>query len=145
MTTSLSEKSKPSPTTPEPRAVRRRSPWRQQLVETERGLSQGMRNDSTFFVYLFVDCLIVAVGAVLGLSGWQWIVVGLVTTLVLTAELFRQALRAMIAELIELRPQGRWPHVLHLATAAVSIALLGGMCIIVAMYWERVRELYGGY
>ena len=120
----------------------RRAPWRQRLVEAERGLSHGLRGDGTLYVYLFADCLVIAVGAILRLPGWQWIIVGLVITLVLTAELMCLALRALITELRRTVPESRWTQVLHLATAAVTVALMGGSCVIGAIFWQRIREIY---
>lgn len=101
-----------------------------------------MRGDCTLFIYLFVDCLLVAIGAIFRLAGWQWIIVGMVITLVLTAELMCQALRALIGELKAAHPTGRWDHILQLATAAVTVALIGGSCLIAAIYWQRIRDLY---
>lgn len=120
----------------------RRAPWRQRLVQAERGLSCGLRGDGTLFVYLFVDCLVIAVGAILRLSGWEWIIVGLVITLVLTAELICQALHALIAELQRTIPESRWTSALQLATAAVTVALMGGSCVVGAIFWQRIRDLY---
>ncbi len=121
----------------------RRAPWRQRLVEAERGLSHGLRGDCTLFVYFFLDCLLIAVGIIFRLSSSQWIVVGTVITLVMTAELLCQALRALITELKVTHPHHRWDHVLQLATAAVTVALMGGSCLIAAVYWQRIRDLYG--
>ncbi len=121
----------------------RRAPWRQRLVEAERGFSCGLRGDCTLYVYLFFDCLLVAVGVIFRLSSWQWIIVGMVITLVLTAELLCQALRALISELKTTHPTGRWDPILQLATAAVTVALIGGSCLIAAIYWQRIRDLYG--
>lgn len=121
----------------------RRAPWRQRLVEAERGLSWGLRGDGTLYVYLFVDCLTMAMGVVLRLSTWQWIIVGLVVTLVLVAELLCQALRYLTAELQRTVPELRLAPVLHLATAAVTSALLGGSAVVAAIFWQRIRDLYG--
>lgn len=132
-----------SSTTPltEPRPTSRRAPWRQRLVETERGLSLGLRADSSFYVYLFFDCLLVAMGCVLGLAGWQWMIVGLVFTSVLAAELFRQGLRVLVNALpADSSTVGT--TVLNLATAAVSVTLLGGGGVVCAIFWERLQELY---
>jgi diacylglycerol kinase len=124
------------------RTPRRRPPWRQRLVETERGLAQGLRGDSTLFFYLFVDCTLLAMGAVLDLSLWQWLIVGLVITLVTSAELMQQALRACVAELESLHPHAKWRRVRHLATASVGVAFLGGTVVVGLVFAQRIRELY---
>ncbi|HUQ68973.1 MAG TPA: diacylglycerol kinase [Planctomycetaceae bacterium] len=120
----------------------RRAPWRQRLVETERGLAQGFRGDSTLFFHLFVDCTLLAVGGVLDLSLGDWLLVGLALTVVLSAELMQQAVRVCIAELRSLRPEGQWDRALHLATAAVGVAFTGSAAVIGLIYWQRIRELY---
>jgi hypothetical protein len=136
-TTSLSATSVTEDRTP------RRAAWRQRLVEAERGISRGLRGDGTLYVYLFFNCLAIAIGVVLRLSTWQWIVVGLVVTLVLSAELMCQALRVLTAELQRTVPECRLTPVLHLATAAVTAALLGGSAVVAAIFWQRIRDLYG--
>lgn len=121
---------------------RRRPPWRQRLVETERGLAQGLRGDSTLYFYLFVDCVLLAIGGVLDLPLWQWLIVGLAVTVVITTELMQQAIRALAAELSQQRPGGKWNRVLHLATAAVGVAFAGASVVVGLVYWQRIRELY---
>ncbi|MBI1344668.1 hypothetical protein GC163_00115 [bacterium] len=121
---------------------RRRAPWRQRLVETERGLTRGFRSDGSLYFYVFVDCAVLLVGGVLDLNLWQWFIVGLAVTMVITAELFQQALRTCIAELRELQPAGHWDRALHLATAAVSVAFAGGSVVVALVYWQRIRELF---
>lgn len=132
-----------SPTVVEAPRTSRRAPWRQRLVEAERGLSCGLRGDCTLYVYLFLDCLLIAVGVIFRLSSSQWIVIGTVITMVLTAELMCQALRTLISELKITHPHGRWDPILQMATAAVTVALIGGSCLIAAVYWQRIRDLYG--
>ncbi len=110
-------------------------------METERGLSSGLRADSSFYVYLFFDCLLVAMGCVLGLAGWQWMIVGLVFTSVLAAELFRQGLRVLVNSL-PADSSTAGTTVLNLATAAVSVTLLGGGGVVCAIFWDRLQELY---
>lgn len=124
------------------RSPPKRAPWRQRLVETERGLTAGFRGDSTLFVYLFVDCTLLAVGGVLDLSLSDWLKVGLALTVVVTAELLQQALRATIRQLQPLRPEADWDRPLHLAMGAVGVAFVGSALVIGLIYWQRLRELY---
>lgn len=121
---------------------RRRAPWRQRLVETERGLALGMRSDSSLHFYLFLNSAIIAVGGVLGLSTLQWLFVVLVATTVITAELVRQALRLLVGELQELKPGGPWERILALTTAAVSVAFAGGTVIVTVVFWQRIRDTF---
>lgn len=126
-----------------PRFVKgRRAPWRQRLVEAERGIAQGFRGDSTLFVYLFVDCTLLAVGGVLDLTRNDWLLVGLAVAVVLAAELMQQAMRVVIGQLRAIRPDGDWDRALHLAMASVGVAFAGSAIVIGLIYWQRMRELY---
>ncbi len=123
------------------KSSRRRAPWRQRLVETERGITSGFRGDSTLFFYLFVDSALLAVGGVLDLSYFDWLFVALAVTLVLAAELLQQALRACVDEVRKLQPEGDWNRVLHLATAAVGVAFAGGALVIALIYGRRIHDM----
>lgn len=123
--------------------ARRRSPWRQRLVDAERGLALGIRGDGTLFIYLFIDCAVVAVGCVLGLSTLQWLLVGFAVTLVLSLELMQQALRLLVAELQTVAPQAKWDRALNMATASVVLAFTGASIIVACVYWQRIQEMFG--
>lgn len=122
--------------------ARRRAPWRQRLIDTERGLRTGLRGDSTLFFYLFVNCTVLLIGGVLDLSFFQWLLVGFCITLVMSAELMQQSVRALVEEVRALRPDGSWTGILNLATASVSIASAGGSIVVVAIYAQRLAEMF---
>lgn len=130
------------PLTESGRSSRRRAPWRQRLVDAERGLSVGLRSDSTLYFYLFVNCILLAVGGVLDLSFLQWLIVGLAVAFVIAAELMQQALRALICELRDSVPSADWERPLHLATASVALAFAGSALVIVLIYWQRVSQMF---
>lgn len=124
-------------------AARRRAAWRQKLVEAERGIARGVRNDSTFFFHAFVACMIVAAGFVLGLSLSQWTSVILAMTMVMSAEMFQQVLKSI------------WRHVGHhfdepaeqslrIGTAAVFICMLGSLLVIGMIFITRIWQLFAG-
>ncbi len=116
---------------------RRRAPWRQQLVEAERGLSHSFRADSALYLHIFLDSLLLATCGVLGLSETRWIIVGLGLTVMLSAELFAQALELVALQLSE--RVGR--QVSSLAAAAKLLAVLGCTSAIGIVLWLRLREL----
>src|SRR5579872_2315450 len=74
---------------------RRRSAWRQTLVQAERGLVGGIRSGSAFFVHFFGISIVIAAALVLGIERTHWIGIAGCLTLVLTAEMFNQALKAL--------------------------------------------------
>ena len=120
----------------------RRSPWRQRLVEAERGITQGFRGDSTFFVHFFAVSMILAGALVLGLSLIHWTMLVLALTLVLSAEMFHQALKFLL--------QSVGPHfeksaetALRIGTAAVFLAMLGAVIVIGLIFVHRLLQMFG--
>ncbi len=123
-------------------AAHRRAAWRQKLVEAERGIARGVRSDSTFFFHAFVASMIVAAGFVLGLARWEWSAVILAMTMVMSAEMFQQVLKAI------------WRNVGHhfdepaqqslrIGTAAVFICMIGAILVIGMIFTARVWQLVG--
>ncbi|MFM8582773.1 MAG: diacylglycerol kinase, partial [Planctomycetaceae bacterium] len=77
-----------------PRTLRRPA-WRQRLIQAERGLAWGLRADSVFFVHFFGIALVISAGLAFGLALWQWVAIVLALTVVLSAEMFQQALKLL--------------------------------------------------
>ncbi|MFO0917388.1 MAG: diacylglycerol kinase [Planctomycetaceae bacterium] len=117
----------------------RRAPWRQKLVDAERGLTHSFRADSALYLYIFFDSLLLAIGFVLDLSASRWAVVGLGLTVMLAAELFHQALLSAACQF----PKNACERVAALSTAAKLIAVTGCTAVILAILWLRWRELVG--
>lgn len=116
-----------------------RSPWRQKLVDAERGFTLGFRSDSTLFVQLFGHSLVLLTGLVIGLLEWQWIVLVLAITVVVVAELFNQAIRLLSRMTTEAEEQLTAIHAL--STAASMVAALGGVTAAILIFVHRLREL----
>ena len=74
-----------------------RPAWRRWLIDVERGLMSGVRGDSIFFVYFFLTSATIAASLVLGISLLEWTVVILALTVVLSAEMFNQSVKALFA------------------------------------------------
>ncbi|MDF1742662.1 MAG: hypothetical protein P1V19_03145, partial [Gimesia sp.] len=49
-----------------------RPEWRQRLVDAERGITFGIRLDSTFFIHFFSGSAVIAAAMLLGLSATHW-------------------------------------------------------------------------
>jgi hypothetical protein len=73
----------------------RRPSWRQDLVDTERGLVVGFRSDAGIVSHLFAGSIVVVAGVLFGLSPTQWVLVCLTLSGLLTCEMFRQAIRVL--------------------------------------------------
>ncbi|MEX0704310.1 MAG: diacylglycerol kinase family protein [Planctomycetales bacterium] len=119
---------------------RKRPAWRQRLVDAERGMTLGLRSDSTFFVHFFAIAVVVAGGTVLGLSLVEWVLIVLAITLVLAAEMFKQVLNAV------LRSVGHHfareaAQSLRIATAAVFVTIGGALLAVTLVFANAVRRM----
>jgi undecaprenol kinase/diacylglycerol kinase (ATP) len=125
---------------------RRRPAWRQRLVLAERGLVRGVRSDSAFFVHFFGICIVIAAALVLGIGWMQWVAIAGCLTLVLTAEMFQQALKALAQSGREQSANQELPagaqRALAIGTAAVLVACIGSTIVLTLVFWQRVDQLF---
>jgi undecaprenol kinase/diacylglycerol kinase (ATP) len=125
---------------------RRRPAWRQRLVLAERGLVRGVRSDSAFFVHFFGICIVIAAALVLGIGWMQWVAIAGCLTLVLTAEMFNQALKAMAQSGLDQSGGQELPagaqRALAIGTAAVLVACTGSIIVLTLVFWQRVDQLF---
>lgn len=120
-----------------------RPAWRQRLVDAERGVMQGIRGDSAFFVYFFLSSATVAACVVLGISLIQWTIVILALTLVLSAEMFNQVLKALLLGFG--RPVDDAARAaLRIAVAAVFVAITGSVIVIGLILGQAAVDMFGG-
>jgi len=119
----------------------RRPAWREELVQVERGLVGGVRTDSAFFAHFFGGSIVIAAATVLGLGLVQWTIVLICLTLVLTAQMFHQALKAL-AQTEGQEPTLAQRKALGMGTAAVTVALAGSTLATTLIFWQRIAELF---
>ena len=120
---------------------RRRPAWRQRLVQAERGLVRGVRSDSAFFVHFFGILIVIAAAMVLGIGWMQWVCIAGCLTLVLTAEMFNQALKTLA---LSFEDPGA-PEVqrgLAIGTAAVLVACIGSTIVLTLVFWQRLAVVF---
>lgn len=137
MTTSTISPANKPPKTHKPRAA-----WRERLVVAERGIGNGARQDSIFFVHIFTATLILLAGGVLGLHAWQWMLMVSSLIALFVAELFNQALKAMSQAFGETPP----PAVLKalgMSTAASMLAVCGVLLIAGFTLGQSMSEMFG--
>lgn len=120
-----------------------RAAWRQRLVQAERGIGNGARQDSIFFVHIFTSTLILLAGAVLGLLAWQWMLVLISLFVLFVAELFNQALKSLVLAFGETPPVAA-QKALGMSTAASMLALCGVLVIAGCALGQRVSEMFAG-
>lgn len=128
----------------EPRKCHKpRAAWRQRLVQAERGIGNGARQDSIFFVHIFTATLILLMGGVLGLLAWQWTMLLGSLVLLFVAELFNQALKSMALAFGETIPPPA-QKALGMSTAASMLALGGVLMVAGFTLGQRMSEMFGG-
>jgi diacylglycerol kinase len=125
------------------RMPRQRSAWRQRLVDAERGVMQGIRGDSAFFVYFFLSSVTIAACVVLGISLIQWTIVILALTLVLSAEMFNQVLKTLLTGFGH-APDDAARNALRMAVAAVFVAITGSVIVIGLILGQAAAEMFAG-
>ena len=119
-----------------------RAAWRQRLVQAERGIGNGARQDSIFFVHIFTSTLILLAGGVLGLLTWQWLLVVSSLIVLFVAELFNQALKSIAKAFGEVTPPPV-QQALGMSTAASMLALCGALVIAGVTLGQRIVQMLG--
>src|SRR5262245_41113107 len=122
-------------------AHRRRSAWRERLVLAERGFVGGVRADGVFFVHFFGISLVLAAAIVLRVGWIEWLAMTACLTIVLTAEMFNQALKSLA------QPDDRpcdhaAKRALAMGTAAVMVACTGSTIVMTMIVWKRLQESF---
>ncbi|WP_166821948.1 diacylglycerol kinase [Thalassoroseus pseudoceratinae] len=128
------------------RAERRRPMWRRRLVDAERGLTEGFRGDSTFFVYFFGGTVVLAAGWVLGITLVQWCFLVFSLTTVIGAELFHRALMQTLESLPEAaRPTSPTVRKLRrISAAGVTMITLGTLLAIGLIIGHKLWQTFTG-
>ena len=124
-----------SPATP------RRAPWRQRLVDAERGITLGVRSDSTFFFHFFLATIILLAALVLGIGAVEWAIVLLALTLVLSAEMFNQVLKA-VRDGIGHHFDDNLQKAIRIGTAAVFVTMIGALLTLGLVFGKHVLEIF---
>lgn len=126
-----------------PKHHKPRAAWRQRLVQAERGIGNGARQDSIFFVHIFTATMILVAAIVLNIAPWQWMLVAFSLIMLFVAELFNQSLKAMSQAFGE-TPPAPVQQALGMSTAASMLALAGVLVVAGFSFAQRVTEMFGG-
>lgn len=121
--------------------TRRRPAWRQRLVEVERGFAISLRGDGVFYIHFFSATVVIAAGLILGVSLLEWAVIVLSITMVLSAEMFRQVLKALFARVGHyFDDAGR--TALRVAAAAVVVTIAGATLAVGLTFARSIFALF---
>jgi diacylglycerol kinase len=123
-------------------APRRRSAWRERLIDAESGLRLCLRADGTLFAYLFVVSCIVAAGVVVRLDVRQWSMVILAVTFVLSAGIFNQMLRLLVQSVAHHLP-AEARDAAKIGATAVLVASTGAAVVIILVFAQRIAHFRG--
>ena len=130
--------------------ARRRTAWRQRLVDAERGLVLGFRRDGVLAGHVFVLTLAVAAGVVFELNTARWCVLFLALSGAMAAELFGQVLATLAAALMRATGDADSDEAeaiaaaVRLCSAAVAVAATGACGALVAIFTPAVVAALGG-
>jgi len=114
-------------------AERLRPEWRQRLVDAERGITFGIRLDSTFFIHFFTGSAVIAAAMLLGLSATHWAIIVLAMTTVLCAQMFNQVLKS-IWNLLGTQLPAESQNMFKAGTAAVCVSIIGSVITIAIIF-----------
>ena len=114
-----------------------RQTWSQKFRHAFRGLKQGVRGQSSFFVHFFVAAAVIVAAFVLKCQLAEWYALLLCITLVLAAEMFNSALESLAKSL----RRDYDPHLadaLDIGSAAVLVASIGAVCVGTLVFLNRL-------
>lgn len=117
-----------------------RPEWRQRLVDAERGITFGIRLDSTFFVHFFTGSAVIAAAMLLGLSATHWAIIILSMTTVLCAQMFNQVLKSIWSLLGKQLPEES-QNMFKAGTAAVCVSIIGSVITIGIIFSSALYRL----
>jgi undecaprenol kinase/diacylglycerol kinase (ATP) len=120
-----------------------RPAWRCWLIDVERGLTHGVRGNSVFFVYFFLTSATIAASVVFGIKLFEWTMVILALTVVLSAEMFNQSVRSLFAG--PNRPADDATRTaLRIGSAAVFVTIAGSILTIGLILGKAGLEMFRG-
>jgi len=105
-----------------------RQSWSQKFRHAFRGLKQGVRGQSSFFVHFFAAAAVIVAGVVLRCDRADWYALLLCVTIVLAAEMFNSALESLARAL----RRDYDPHIadaLDIGSGTVLVAAIGAAVV----------------
>ncbi len=114
--------------------------WPEKFRSAFRGLKEGVRGQSSFFVHFFAAAAVIMAAAMLGMNLREWCLLLLCITIVLVAEMFNSALESLAKAVTDQLD----PHVgraLNIGSAAVLIAAIGASVVGTIIFGNWLRDL----
>jgi diacylglycerol kinase (ATP) len=111
--------------------------WSRKFADAFRGLSRGVRTQSSFAVHLGMAGAVVAAGAFFRVAAGEWGLLAFAIGLVLMAEIFNTAIESL-ARAPGSRRHPRFRDALDMASAAVLLAAITATVIGVIVFGPRL-------
>ena len=114
--------------------------WPEKFRNAFRGLKEGVRDQSSFFVHFFAAAAVIMAAAMLEMDLREWCLLLLCITIVLVAEMFNSALESLAKAVTDQLD----PHVgraLNIGSAAVLIAAIGASIVGTIIFGNCLRGL----
>ncbi|MBN2476085.1 MAG: diacylglycerol kinase [Pirellulales bacterium] len=122
--------------------LRERS-WGEKFRDAFRGMKQGVRGQSSFFVHFFAAAAVIAAALVLKIDALaEWCLLLVCIAMVLTAEMFNSALESL-AKAITDQDDPSIESALNVSSAAVLLASIGATVVGAVVFINRLGMLVG--
>jgi diacylglycerol kinase len=103
-------------------------PWPRKFRDAFRGIKEGVRGQSSFFVHFFMTAAVIVAAVVLQVDLYEWCILLTCVTIVLTAEMFNSALESM-AKAITGETDPHLGNSLDIGSGAVLVASIGASIV----------------
>jgi diacylglycerol kinase len=118
-----------------------RSPFKQRLIDLERGLTLSFRGDSIFFVHIFFAILISCTAMVLGATMLHWILLFITAIVILAAEIFHQAF-IHISKYLEQHDFPTACKIQKISTAGEMVCIIGASITVIIILTDCALKLW---
>ena len=118
----------------------RKRSWAKKFRDAFRGLNEGVRRQSSFFVHFFATAVVIVAAAALEANHYEWCLLFLCVTGVLAAEMFNSALEAM-ARAVTDQEDPMLGRALDIGSAAVLIAAIGAAIVGAVIILKRLGPM----
>lgn len=115
--------------------------WSAKFGDAFRGFKRGIRGESSFFAHFFAAAVVLTVGIALQPSRWEWCLLVLCVTIVLSAEMFNSCIERL-AKAVDKNHNPTLGEALDIASAAVLIAALGAAAVGLLIFGPPLLEMF---
>jgi diacylglycerol kinase len=114
--------------------------WARKFRDAFRGVKEGVRGQSSFFVHFCIAAVVMAAAAALGMNYVEWCLLLLCIAGVIAAEMFNSALESM-AKAITGESDPHLGNSLDIGSAAVLVASIGSAVVGAIIFTYRFGVL----